>query len=190
MFINLSKNKNAAQIIQYLKKYTSDEFQKDASVVGLIYESHFLDLSTGVVEEIQKLKLPREAYVFVLCISKGIQGNSMANLYQMLHEKGSVVSYMEHIVLGEDLSGEASFVGKKKSKEAEKAVERLTNEIEEKKEKLKNTTFSKVYGRVAKILRLPIVYSFLEKSLDGNRCNKCGHCRGVCPTKKKLQKMS
>lgn len=190
MFINLSKTKNTTQIIQHLQKYTSGEFQEDTSVVGLVYESHFLDLSTEVVEEIQNLSLPREGYVFVLCVSKGMQGNSMANIYRMLREKGTTVNYMEHIVLGEDVNGEASFVGKIESGEGEKAVQRVAKEMEEKKEKIENINFSKGYERLTKILKWPLVYSFLKKSLDENRCNKCGHCRGVCPTQKKFQKKS
>ena len=189
MFINISKNKNASEIIQYLKKYTSDVFQKDASVTGLVFESHFLGLSFEAEEELRKIKIPKESYVFLLCISKGIQGNSIARAYQILEEQGVFVNYTEHIVLGEDLQAEASFVGEKKSREAEKTIEILAKELEKREEKQTNTQVSRMYSLFEKIVRFPKLYSFLSKSLDSNRCNKCGHCRGVCPTQKKIQKL-
>lgn len=189
MIINLSKNKNATQIIQCLKKYTSLEFQKDPEVMGLVYESHFLDISESVLETLQKIEIPAGTYVFVLCISKGIQGNSLSSVARILQKKGIEIQYIEHIILAENLSGEASFVGEKKSVEAEQKIEKISKELEARKIKKVERKASIFYNLLAKMLRLPVLYSFLSKTFDENRCNKCGYCRGVCPTQKKLQKV-
>lgn len=188
MFVNVSKNKNCSQVIQYLKKYTSEEFQKDSEVLGLIFESHFLDISKEDLESLQGIDWKGKNYTFILCISKGIQGNSLYRMKKEVETMDHEVQYIEHIVLGEDLSGEASFQGEKKSSELEEKIKKTSMEISKKESKNKGIAYSKWSSMFAKILRIPFIYSFLKNTLDSNRCRKCGHCRGVCPTQKKIQR--
>ena len=88
MFINLSKNKNCSQVIQYLKQYTTEEFQRETEIVGLIYESHFLDMEQKSLEILKGLNLENKKYIFALCISKGIQGNSLYRIKQTVEATG------------------------------------------------------------------------------------------------------
>jgi len=190
MFVNVSKNKNCSQVIQYLKQYTSREFQKDSEVLGLIFESHFLDVSKELLESLKDLDWENKNYVFALCVSKGIQGNSLYHIQREVEGLGKKLEYIEHVILGEDLSGEASFQGEKKSSELKEKLKKISVELSEKKKKELNLTHSKVSSLLARFLRIPFLYTFLKSSLDGDRCRKCGHCRGVCPTHKKMEKSS
>lgn len=190
MFVNVSKNKNCAQVIQYLKQYTSEEFQKDPKVLGLIFESHFLDVSNEVLESLKHLNWENKNYSFALCVSKGIQGNSLYHIQKEVENLEQKLNYMEHVILGEDLSGEASFQGEKKSSELKEKIRKISSELSGRERKELNVGYSKLSSFFAGFLRIPFLYTFLNNSLDGNRCRKCGHCRGVCPTHKKIQKSS
>lgn len=190
MFVNVSKNKNCAQVVQFLKQYTSEEFQKDPKVLGLIFESHFLDVSKEVLESLKNLDWENKNYIFALCISKGIQGNSLYHVQIEVENLNRKLEYVEHVILGEDLSGEASFQGEKKSSELEEKIKKIAVEISGKERKKLNLRHSKLSSLLAGFLRTPFLYTFLNNSLDENRCKKCGHCRGVCPTHKKIQKSS
>lgn len=190
MFINLSKNKNCSQVIQYLKQYTTEEFQRETEIVGLIYESHFLDMEQKSLEILKGLNLENKKYIFALCISKGIQGNSLYRIKQTVEATGYELDYIEHIIIGENISGEASFQGEKKSSELEEKIKNISQELNQKRIKKINTSYSKCSSFFSKIVRISLIYHFLQSSLDSNQCRKCGHCRGVCPTQKKIQKSS
>ena len=72
----------------------------------------------------------------------------------------------------------------------EEKIKNISQELNQKRIKKINTSYSKCSSFFAKIVRISLIYHFLQSSLDSNRCRKCGHCRGVCPTQKKIQKSS
>lgn len=138
MFINVSKTKLTAELIQLLKAYTSKEFQANKTVLGFVFESHFLSLSNTTKESLEELSFPEEAkYVFLCCVSKGYQGNANCEVEDYLKKKNIKVQYVEHLIVGEDIAASESFAGAKKSKELEEAVEKMADALEKRE---KNNT--------------------------------------------------
>lgn len=169
------------------KMIKEEEYEVDDDFVGIIYPLHCYGLPILVEEFLKKLKIKKDAYIFVVQVTGGHSSNySFKQVEDILKEKGAKVSNYALIKYISNYIRAGRNPSEERAKESIAREEATLNnfiaslkEREIKKCEFKNNLISSTAYKLWKD-------KFKNKDKDFNvndECIGCHMCQVVCPTK-------
>ena len=154
------------------------------STIGLVYPSYYFNPPQAVTALVERLSLPRNAYVFIVITCGAQTGNSVWAVERILRKKGLKVAYCHKIRVPD-----CSAIGFGRDPNMQKwKFERYASRLDVISSHIKAKRHSRYYGApglAGWICALPCVrrstLPLLQPAVDKHKCIGCSVCMKVCP---------
>lgn len=153
--------------------------------IGFVYPTYNYDMPRAVQEDIGKLSIGAESYVFGVVTHGGNPGNCLHTLKTLVAQSGSSLSYGAEILMPVSsriaYGGEATQIEELVEKQKD-AVEKCVQDIKQKKCNAEEIKEKRILAMMSKwVGDSSLGKKLLKKNVDPERCAKCGMCAKICP---------
>ncbi len=162
----------------------------DADMIGIAFPVHFLDMPRIVREFVENLRFSGSPYIFGIATCGEQPGPALNSLRRLLETKGATLSAGYAIVMPENYIGPVDLTGdaprrQEKFDMAKSRIPAIVAAIRKRTVSPPEGTDSallRIGGRITGIFATS-VYNTPRRLHAGSRCNRCGTCARICPTR-------
>ncbi|MCP1715318.1 ferredoxin/flavodoxin [Methanocalculus alkaliphilus] len=163
---------------------------ESADAIGIAFPVYYMDMPRIVQEFVSSLRFNGSPYIFGIASCGGNAGAALHNLDTLLKEKGTRLSLGVAITMPENFIGPISLMEPEEKVEgiltsARDRIPEIAAAIRERRESLpegSNSLPFRIGGSFFRLLTTSI-YPTHKKLHATERCNGCGICGRICPTR-------
>lgn len=154
--------------------------------IGFVYPTYGYDMPRAMQKSIKKLSINSEAYVFGVATHGGNPGNCLYTLKSLLGKTGVKLSYGAEIRMPVSsrvaYGGKATDIEELVSKQRE-TIKGFVKDIKSEASNAEKLKEKRVLSMMANLANKPALAEWMfKKTVDPDRCVKCGTCVKICPT--------
>ena len=162
----------------------------DADVVGIAFPVYYLDMPKIVRQFVQQIRFSKPTFVFGIATCGERPGGALFRLGESLEAKGNALSAGYVLVMPEnyigpvDLMQDADRMAEKYA-QATSRIPAIAASIRDRKISApegENSALMKFGGAIARTL-MTSVYRVPHRFHATEKCNRCGTCGNICPTR-------
>lgn len=162
----------------------------DADVVGIAFPVYFLDMPSLVRQFVQQLRFEGTPYIFGLATCGERPGGALFRLRELLQKNGRALSAGFVLVMPENYIGPVDLMHdtdriEEKYAQAKNRIPAIAAAIRERKTSAPegtNSALLKFGGAITGTL-MTSVYRVPRRLHTTEKCNRCGTCGRICPTR-------
>lgn len=162
----------------------------DADVVGIAFPVYFLGIPAIVREFLQQLRFEGDPYIYAIATCGERPGPALFDVKDLLAERGRTLAAGYVVVMPENYIGPVDLMQdadrvQEKDAAAKGRIPAIATAIRERKVSTPEGDCSallKIGGMVARTL-MTSVYRVPHRFHTTEKCNRCGTCGRICPTR-------
>ena len=185
LFIAKKLSENIADTV--LLNIFAADYNTNYDSIGFVFPVHCMSYPKAIKDFVNKIDISKVKYIYAVCTSGGDSGNLIYNFNRFLMKKQKMLNYGYEIKLADNslLIETKPILIKKRFLEARELIETISKDVSN---GINNAdTFKYSFNKfiVENILKmaLSLVYQIDDKQSDIEKCNMCGKCTAMCPSK-------
>jgi ferredoxin/protein involved in ribonucleotide reduction len=180
-----------AELLSIPQMIKNNCYEIEDDIVGIIYPV-YANIVPNIVERYLKKSKIKAEYVFVIATYGNMAGGTLHKMRKILESNGNKADYYEHLLMIDNylpLFDIKNQLSKLPQKNIEMNLNRIVNEINNRKIKKENDTFiDKLCSLLIGFPEHKFVQYTSKMFTITNNCTKCGICSKVCPVGNIIQK--
>jgi len=162
----------------------------NADVVGIAFPVHFLNMPVIVRQFVQQIRFTGNPYIFGIATCGERPGGALFNLKALLERNGTTLSAGFVFIMPENYIGPIDLMHDtdripEKYADAKNRIPAIADAIRNRKvyePEGSDSMLLKIGGRITSVL-VGSVYNTPRRLHATKRCNHCGTCQRICPTR-------